>query len=343
VLDEEELHEENAEEMESMSFGDHLDELRRRLIYSIGGFLLFFVVGLFFQEELLEVLVQPHFWAQDYLKDTLDERRLEARKNDPEQAKWEGLLTACGIELDNSGFLIVQSIERAGDNSSASKTDYVIRQLVAMDYEKHLKANYPPDQLVVLKYQESFLVYMKVCAVFALLLGIPFTLYNFWKFIATGLYHNERKVIYFAAPLSLGLFAAGILFGYFLLIRYGLRFLVTYGDPELIRSSMTLSFYFSLFVLLTLVVGIVFQLPMIMLALGKIGIVTPSSLRKHRKIAILLAFIVGAFLTPPEPFTQIMLALPVVFLYEFGIILVRLTTRDEDAEDSDTPTAEAKA
>jgi Tat protein translocase TatC len=342
VTDEKEQSDEPREDIAFMSVGDHLEELRRRLIYSFLGFLVFFIIALFFQEPLLRVLTRPHFWAQEYLKETIQQRYQQDLKNNPEQIRWSRLLEACSIELDNSGYPIVPVIESGKGNSSEVTSFEITRQIVALLYEDHVKANYPPPQLMVLKDQESFLVYMKVCAVFALLLGIPFTLYNFWKFIAAGLYPHERSIIYIAAPLSMGLFVAGILFGYFLLIQYGLKFLITYGNPEIIRASMTLGFYFGLFVLLTLVVGIIFQLPMVMLALGKIGIVTPASLRRHRKIAILLAVIVGAVLTPPDPVTQVMLAMPVIFLYEFGLILVRLTVPDEDAEDSDTSAAETK-
>ncbi|TET37178.1 MAG: twin-arginine translocase subunit TatC [Planctomycetota bacterium] len=340
MTDEEDTNNETREDMAFMSVGDHLEELRKRLIYSFLGFLIFFIIALFFQDELLWIITRPHMSAQKILSEKLRKLTVE----DPVEIAWKKQLAAANITLDNgTGLPLILNEAGKEGNASNLSPEEMARLRIALQYADHVRTVNPPPQLMVLKYQESFLIYMKVCAVFALLLGIPFTLYNFWKFIAAGLYPHERSVVYIAAPLSLGLFVAGILFGYFFLIRFGLKFLITYGNPEIIRSSMTLGFYFGLFVLLTLVVGIIFQLPMVMLALARIGIVSPRSLRKHRKIAILLAVIVGAILTPPDPVTQIMLAMPVIFLYEFGLILVRLTVPDEEEEDSDTAAAEAKA
>jgi Tat protein translocase TatC len=346
VIDEEEIEQKKkgrdpgSDEAGIMSLGDHLDELRKRIIYSLLGFVLFFIVALFFQDELLEVIARPHFKAHDFLAGEIRNKLAI----DPTEIAWRMRLSAVNITLDNqTGFpTIIREIADRG-NSSDLTPEEAERLGIALQYVEYVKTSAPPRQLTVLKYQESFLVYMKTCALFALLIGIPWTLFQFWKFISVGLYMHERKIIYIAAPLSLGLFIVGILFGYFLLIKHGLRFLITYGNPELIRAAMTLGFYFNLFFLLTMVVGLVFQLPLIMLALAKIGIVSHRTLSKHRRVAILTAVIVGAFLTPPDPVTQIMLATPIVFLYEFGLILVRISCGKGDEEESESRTAEATA
>jgi Sec-independent protein secretion pathway component TatC len=151
-------------------------------------------------------------------------------------------------------------------------------------------------------------------------------------------------VVYIAAPLSFALFAAGILFGYYVLIRFGLQFLASYGNPELVHSMMSLDFYFGLVIMLTLIMGVVFQLPLVMLALAKIEIWPVSAMKRQRKFAILLIFIVAAVITPtPDPITQTLLAVPLIFLYEFGIILSRAWTPREEEDETKAGAAEETA
>ena len=149
-------------------------------------------------------------------------------------------------------------------------------------------------------------------------------MYQFWRFVAAGLYKEERRWVYRFAPLMVLLFGSGVFFGFRVLIPEGLRFLLSYGDPSVVGSWTTLPDYLNLFMLLTLVLGVTFQLPVVMALLAKVGMFTAASFRAKRRYFILGAFVVGALLTPPDVVTQCLMATPLLFLFEFGVFLAWL-------------------
>lgn len=167
----------------------------------------------------------------------------------------------------------------------------------------------------------GFFAYMKVCFIVALIAAAPVLIYQIWAFVAAGLYKNERKVVYRTAPLMLILFLSGVYFGYKILIPIGLGYLLTFPDPDLIQNWIGISEYLSFFAILTLVLGVAFELPVAMALLAKVGVMTIAGFRDKRRYFILGAFVLGALLTPPDVITQVLLATPLLFLYEFGIFL----------------------
>ena len=173
--------------------------------------------------------------------------------------------------------------------------------------------------LKVLGPTQSFFAYMKVSLIVALLVSAPAWMYQFWSFIGAGLYSHEKKAVYKFAPPMVFLFAAGVSFGYLVLIPVGLRYLLSFADPAVLQNWIGLSEYLSLFTTLTLVLGITFQLPVVMALLTKIGVMSVRTFREKRRYFILGAFVFGALLTPPDAITQILLATPLVFLFELGI------------------------
>jgi len=195
-----------------------------------------------------------------------------------------------------------------------------LMNVLAAPHQKTMRAlGFSPD-LKVTAYQEAFITLMKVCFVAALFVASPIVIFQLWMFVAAGLYDHEKKYVYIFAPISMGSFMLGMLFGYFVLIPFGLRFLLLIvGDVA--TPIIKISDYISLLMLLTLVLGVVFQLPLILLFLVKIDLVTPETLRRERRYAILAAFLLAAILTPPDPGTQIMLAIPALALYEIGILV----------------------
>ncbi len=233
------------DEESEMSFGDHLEELRSRMIRAVvstlGGFLIIFA----WHEEVLRFVVAPY--------------------------------------ADIAHGLGMNSV------------------------------------LNVLGPTDAFFAYMKVSLIVSLLASAPIWMWQFWAFIGAGLYSHEKKAVYKFAPPMIFLFAAGVSFGYFILIPIGLRYLLSFADPSVLQNWIGLSEYLSLFTTLTLVLGITFQLPVIMALLTKVGLMTPQSFRDKRRYFILGAFFFGALLTPPDAVTQILLALPLVFLFELGI------------------------
>ncbi|MEW6355832.1 MAG: twin-arginine translocase subunit TatC [Planctomycetota bacterium] len=229
-----------------LTFGEHLEELRYRIIVSLVAVLLAFILCWIFRIPLMNILAAPH-----------------------------------------------------------QKTMRIL--------------GFSPD-LKVLTYQEAFITLMKVCFIAGLFISSPIVIHQMWMFVAAGLYDHEKRYVHIFAPISLGCFLIGMLFGYFILIPFGLRFLLTVvGDVA--SPIIRMSDYVSLLMLLTLVLGLVFQLPLIVLFLVKIDVVTADTLRRERRYAILAAFVVGAILTPPDPGTQIMVAVPAIGLYEIGILI----------------------
>ncbi|HHT9131420.1 MAG TPA: twin-arginine translocase subunit TatC [Candidatus Tripitaka californicus] len=179
--------------------------------------------------------------------------------------------------------------------------------------------------LKVLSYQEGFFAYIKLCLISAFFLSYPMVLYQAWRFVSVGLYRHERHYVKMFLPFSVVGFLLGGLFGYFVLIPLALQFLIRILGPG-IEPIITMSQYISLVFLLTLALGLVFQLPLVMLLLNKVGVFTAENYIQWRKLAILGAFILAAMITPTaDPFTQTGTALPVMALYEVGILLVRPT------------------
>ncbi len=159
-----------------------------------------------------------------------------------------------------------------------------------------------------------------------LFLAMPVILYQIWRFVAVGLKENERKYIFLLAPFSLILFLGGGFFAYFIMIPVSLRFLLSFSS-DFIVPMITIKNYISFVGMMILAFGVVFELPLVLVFLTKMGIVTPDFLARRRRHAIVLILIVSAFLTPPDAVTQIIMAVPLIVLYEIGIIACRLTLR----------------
>ena len=182
------------------------------------------------------------------------------------------------------------------------------------------------QSLQVLSYQEGFYAYIKLCLITSVFMAYPVILYQIWRFVEAGLFKKERKYVKTFAPISYIAFVAGVLFGYYFLIPYGLQFLIKILGGG-VQPMITMSQYISLVTMLTLALGIVFQLPLVMLFISKIGVLKAEDFIKWRLYAILIIFILAAVITPPDPFTQVMTALPMIILYEVGILAIRPTKK----------------
>jgi sec-independent protein translocase protein TatC len=174
---------------------------------------------------------------------------------------------------------------------------------------------------------EAFTTRLKLSVIMGIMLAIPVISYQLWQFVSPGLYPREKKMVVPVVLASTLFFAAGASFCYFLVLPAALKFLMGYGTENLnplISVGNLLSFcaYF------VLSFGIVFELPVAMYFLGRIGVITHRTLRKFRRYAIVLAFIIGAILTPPDVFSQLMLSIPLLALYELSIAVVWLTGRE---------------
>ncbi|MEM7166982.1 MAG: twin-arginine translocase subunit TatC [Planctomycetota bacterium] len=184
--------------------------------------------------------------------------------------------------------------------------------------------------LRLLKYTDSFFAHLKISLLVGLLFGLPWLAIEVWQFVAAGLYPPERRAVRPFLPTSLFLLGAGGLFGYTVLTPLGLTYLGGYGSPELLDTSFTLADYISLVVTLILGMALVFQLPLIMVFLTRAGMVQTAMFRRYRKVCIVCAVLIGAMLTPPDVVTQLLMAGPLVVLFELGIWVSDLLNRKRD-------------
>ncbi|MBI5359977.1 MAG: twin-arginine translocase subunit TatC [Planctomycetes bacterium] len=193
----------------------------------------------------------------------------------------------------------------------------------AMDYLRANGITVKNPNLVALKYTEKVIVYFKIAIYAGLILSAPYILCQLWGFISPALKEKEKNTIVYYACASFGLFLTGVLFGYFFAIPYTLQFLAGF-QVDIIDNFFGFSEYVSLFFLLTIIMGAAFELPLIMLALSKLGLVSPKTYSSKRRHAIVIILIVAAVLTPPDPISMIFMAVPMLVLYEIGIILAKI-------------------
>ena len=189
-----------------------------------------------------------------------------------------------------------------------------------------------PTKLVFIAPTEAFLVNIKVALYAALFLSAPLILFEVWKFVAPGLYEHERRYSYPFLIISTVLFLVGGFFAYFVILPVVLHFLITQGG-DLWKPTITLSSYLAFCMKLILAAGLLFEFPVLMYFLTKVGVVTPEFLVKNRKYALLAAFIIAAVLTPPDVFSQILLAIPLFLLFEVSILVAKRVTSARDVGD----------
>ncbi|MFP5259156.1 MAG: twin-arginine translocase subunit TatC [Acidobacteriota bacterium] len=175
------------------------------------------------------------------------------------------------------------------------------------------------SKLIATGLPETFFTVMKLALVAGAFVASPYIFYQLWQFVAPGLYKEERKIIIPVAVATAFCFVAGALFGYFVVFPFGFKFFVDYAS-DYITVMPTISAYFSLAVTLLFAFGLIFELPVFIFFLTSLGMVSTKALRKFRRWAILLSFIVSAILTPtPDAINQLLMAGPMVVLYEVGI------------------------
>lgn len=193
-------------------------------------------------------------------------------------------------------------------------------RILALPLKKNLAEG---ETLVFTNLPDMFFVYIKTAFVGGLLLSSPFLFYQIWLSVAPRLNQKNRRLLLPFILFSTILFVGGGLFGYFIVFPFGFKFFLGF-EGEYLQALPSVKLYFSFAIKMLLMFGVVFELPMVIFFLARIGAVTTASLRKKRRYAVLLSFILGAVLTPPDVITQFMLAVPLIILYEIGILAATL-------------------
>ncbi len=187
----------------------------------------------------------------------------------------------------------------------------------------------------VLKVQGLLFLKFKVAFVMGLALSIPVIAYQFWAFVAPGLFPNERK---WGPALVISVtffFLVGISFAYFIIIPFALKFLIAIGT-ENIQKNISIEYYTKFVIQLIMASGIVFQMPILSFMLTKMGLVSHTFLRKYWRFAVLISMILAAFITPPDPISMIMMGIPLLFLYEISIYVSKVAASkpEEDGKNN---------
>lgn len=181
-------------------------------------------------------------------------------------------------------------------------------------------------QLINVELTQQFLTHMRVALWAGLLVVSPYILYQLFAFVAPGLYHAERRLALSAVGSGYLLFLAGVALNYFVIFPFTVRFLGGYQVSADVANTITLSSYISVLGVMSLVMGIVFELPVLCWLLAKIGVLKASFMRKYRRHAIVVIVIIGAIITPTgDPFTLSLVAIPIYLLWELSILIVKKT------------------
>ncbi len=205
-----------------------------------------------------------------------------------------------------------------------------------------------PAQLHVTKVTTPFAVYMKVSLFGGLILGAPWLVYQLWKFVETGLYQSERRVVLILAPFSGVMVLSGLAFAYWIMLPVCLAFFVSFmqGYPHPIAGAQTsmlhpifeVDQYIGFVTLLALGIVVAFQLPVVMLIVGWSGLVDPRLLARYRRHCLFGCFVLGAALTPVDVISMIVLAIPLYGLFELGMVVMRAAYRRSPTRTTVDPT-----
>jgi sec-independent protein translocase protein TatC len=204
------------------------------------------------------------------------------------------------------------------------------------------KAMKSGDTLIYTHLPEAFFTFLKTALISGIILASPVLLYQFWMFIAPGLYDREKKLLIPILFLSTLFFTGGALFGYFVVFPWGFKFFLSFAT-DTIRPMPSMKEYLGFSAKLLLGFGIVFELPLVITFLARLGIVSVEFLKKNRKYAVLFIFIGAAILTPPDVVTQVMMAVPLMLLYEISIIGARIFGKKRGDTQDENESAEPDA
>lgn len=177
--------------------------------------------------------------------------------------------------------------------------------------------------VVNLEISGQFLVHLKVSLMLGIVLAFPYVIWEIWRFIAPALYQNEKRGVSRAFLLSSGLFYLGVAVGYFILLPVCLAFFQGYTVSDAVLNTFSLQSYISLFGSMVLLIGVVFEFPMLIMALSAIGVVNRSMLRKGRRYALVAVLIVAAFVTPADLGSMLIVSVPLYGLYEMSILFCK--------------------
>lgn len=195
--------------------------------------------------------------------------------------------------------------------------------------------NTKPLEVISIKMAGQFSMHIMVSLIAGFVVSFPYVFWEFWRFIVPALYSKEKKHARGAVFYSSLLFLLGVLFGYFIIVPLSVNFLGSYSVSEQVTNQINLISYVSTVASVVMAAGIVFELPILVYFLSKAGLITPNFLKRYRKHALVLILALSAIITPPDIFSQIMVAFPLIILYEIGIGISRRIMRKQEQQELD--------
>jgi len=309
----------------TMSLGDHLEELRFRLIRALLGLGVGLIIGLILGRAIISFMQGPYndatakflFSVELEFQSDLDSGDISEALQ--QEFKDNAVLLSPDVTISKE--LVIWKGRRwlITDNEDRY---WVKKEKDKVKKEEDKLNIYKLFRLQVIAVAAGIVSYVKIALVAGLLLSSPWVFYQLWMFIAAGLYPHEKRYVYLAVPFSATLFICGALFFIIVIAPLTLKFLVGFNARMLdVRSQFTFQHYISFVSHLMLVFGVAFQTPIAIFFLNKTGLVSVQALRRSRKYVLLAVFIVAAMATPPDWISQVTLAIPLYVLFELGILL----------------------
>jgi sec-independent protein translocase protein TatC len=321
--------------MATMSFGEHIEELRVRLILALLG--LFFGVIVVFIPPLdigwrvMKKMEEPAKVALgEFYRAEYDKKAKKAEDDKSVSPKLQAVVDAGMFVTELKK--IAPKLELPESETLEGKTLTLPLQFFASGLIKAVEGSTVQiDQsLVSLAPLETLTIFFMVCLVSGLVLASPWVFYQIWAFVAAGLYRHERGYVKKYLPFSLGLFLSGVFLCFFFVLPITLSFLLQFNVWLGVAPTLRLSEWMGFATILPLIFGLAFQTPLVMLFLERISVFTVADFRAKRKMAILVITIAAAVLTPgQDPFSMLLLAVPMILLYELGILLIGRGHRKE--------------
>ncbi len=326
----------------TMTFGEHLEELRICLWKAILGLLAGIIVGLFVGGPVVNFIQQPltnalTYYYQNETLSKLEEAAAQsggsrqADKNDAWQRIKKGQMLADEVYVDPAELLEHLKTafpERFKDitlpQKSANQLDS--KDLIPIFLWRRL-ADDSRVRVKSFNAHEAFGIYIKAAILVGLLIASPWIFYQIWVFVAAGLYPHEKRYVHIYLPLSIGLFFFGAMIAFLFVFEPVLNFLFSFNRWLGIDPDPRISEWIGFVLLLPLGFGIGFQLPLVMFFLERMGIVSVGTFSRHWKIAVLIIWILASILTPPDPYSQFLLGIPLTVLFFGGILLCKYMPR----------------
>ena len=349
---------ENLFETSTMSFGEHLEELRTCLFKSLIGLVLGFVIGLFagpyvvdFIQTPLQKALAAYYEDQsaDRVAEMIEQQQesggsmTEGAWQDPEQIKkfiGEHHFLAQEVFVEPESLMRGMK-ERYPDRFKdvtlpPTDAESVISEENLMPILLwHRTEDDPRVKAKSFNATEAFGIYIKASLLVGVLLASPYIFYQIWMFVAAGLYPHEKKYVHIFLPFSLGLFFLGAAMAFFFVFEPVLKFLFGINKALGIDIDPRISEWLSFVLVLPLGFGASFQLPLVMLFLERVGIFDIHTYLSKFRVAILVIFVIAMFLTPADPTSMFLMALPLTILYFGGILLCKLMPRSESPFDAE--------